>query len=307
MSIRPAMVATLGLQPQVITRALDHLIAGGIEPDIEQVSIVHTRAFRPREPYWPSLEHFVQYLRTTYPTIKAKLVPIIDPEDDRVVYDVESPRYAQLAYTVLFNEIRRIKQGGHRIHGLLAGGRKSMIVYMMLSAQILFSEDDYLWHLFSTKETEEPHVLPEMREKLGIEGRALDESHLVDIPILHLAGFMPQAREMILYSNDPTRAMRLYHKQETIEQLVRLHAFYEQECDEIDREILHLAFSKGKSNREIGEQVGLGEAAVNSRISKMARKFYTPRYHRPLPEWPKHIRPQFYHDLRPLLMHLEGE
>lgn len=285
----PVLVATLGLQPQIITRALDQMLTA-IAPDLGALFLVHTSSFPRNHPHWQSLGQFEAYLQQTYPPLTIEMVPIREA-DGRIVRDVETPDTAELAFRVIFRVMRNLKREGYPLHALIAGGRKSMIVYTMISAQLLFDEADQLWHLFSTVETPDPHVTAANSEK----------SHLIEIPILHLAGLMPMVRELILNSEDPTLAARLYRKHENVEQVVRIERFYRAECDELDRQILHLAY-QGLTNREIGQKIALSEAAVNNRISKMARSFYKPPYFpRPLRPWPTHIRLRLLEDLRPYL------
>lgn len=292
MTIAPALVATLGLAPQIITRALDELLRPDMEPGLGPVYIIHTSAFRKHD-HWPSFAHFTAYLEQTYPRLSFHLVPI-KGKDGRTVYDVETPETAELAFKTVFNIVKQLKREGRRLHGLIAGGRKSMIVYTMISAQLLFDEDDQLWHLFSSQETWEPHVPPDSKA----------QSHLVEIPILHLAGLMPMVRELILNSDDPNRATRLYRKHESVEQIARLQRFYLDECDETDQKILLLA-AKGWGNREIGNTVGLVESRVGTRITKMAHKFYRSKYtSRRLHPWPKHVKLVLLRDLRPFLEQL---
>lgn len=290
----PALVATLGLQPQIVTRALD-LLLDEIEPELASVYIIHTDVLLTRHPHWQSLNHFGAYLAATYPQLSFDFLPI-KSDDGRTVRDVETPDTAELAFKVIFNTVRKLKQAGHPLHGLIAGGRKSMIVYTMISAQLLFDEEDQLWHLFSTLETQDPHVPRGQRDK----------SYLVEIPILHLAGLMPMVRELILNSSDPTRAARLYRKHESVEQIVRLQRFYQEDCDQVDRKILRLAY-KGWGNREIGDAVGLTESPVTNRITNMARRFYRRGYGRPPRPWPKHIKIKLLDDLAPLLRQLEPD
>jgi hypothetical protein len=95
---------------------------------------------------------------------------------------------------------------------------------------------------------------------------------LVEIPVLHLSGFMPMARELILYSNDPTRAIRLYQEQEDIDYVLHLQKIYDT-CDPIDQQILLLRFHNF-SNREVAERVHLGEPAIIQRLHRVADRLY---------------------------------
>jgi CRISPR-associated protein Csx14 len=287
-SSAPALVATLGLQPQIITRSLDAFLTGGIEPQLGEVVIVHTSAFPRQHPHWQSLDEFKQYLKGKYPDMRWRWAPIQD-ESGETVLDVETPDKAELTFRLLYNEVKRVKRTGRRLHGLIAGGRKSMIVYTMVSAQLLFDVEDRLWHLFSTDEGPDPHK----------------PSHLIEIPVMHLAGLMPMVRQLILDSDDPTAAIRLYREHEDVERIIRLREFYES-CDEVDQKILLLAY-RGYAHSQIADEVYLSESRIATRINQVADRFYTTVHGRSLSPYPGHIRLRLLHDMRPFLNKLISE
>jgi CRISPR-associated protein Csx14 len=259
----PALIATLGLQPQVITRALDCLLEK--DPDIIQGTIIHTAAFR-SHPNWPTFETFRRYIETRYEDIDWQWVPIEDG-DGRVLNDVNTPEAAELAFKVIFNATKALKRQGYRLHGLIAGGRKSIIVYSMISAQLLFDVRDKLWHLFSDDENSPNH---ELSRRPHIPSAKL---HLVEIPVLHLAGLMPMVRELILYGDDPTRALRLYQEHDDMERLVQLQRFYD-ECEPVEQRILWLRFHN-LPNADVSERVFLSTSAVHGRLNSIADRFYS--------------------------------
>ena len=239
----PAFIATLGLQPQVITRGLDSLLS--IEPGIERGIIIHTRSYR-SHPDWPPFETFQRYIEAHYATIDWQWIPIQE-ESQEPLADVDTPDSAELAFKIIFNTTKNLKREGFRLHNLIAGGRKSIIVYSMVSAQLIFDVEDKLWHIFSDDEhnrglNTRPHPPPTVQ--------------LVEIPILHLAGLMPMVRELILHSDDPTRALHLYREHEDVERNIHMLRFLREECDVIDRRIMWL-YVKDHSNQQIAQRVSL--------------------------------------------------
>lgn len=285
----PTLIATLGFAPQVITRSLDCILQADIEPQLKQVVIVHTSTFQPREPHWPSFPHFISYLEARYPQLTFIFTPITD-KNGRILYDIDHPDAAEKTFATLFRVIRELKQANCRLHGLISGGRKIMIVYLMVACQLLFGEEDRLWYLFSSQLSWEPHNFAET-------GLSLDR--LVEIPFFHLAATMPMMHALIVDSNDPIAAMRLYRQKQTPGHLHKLQQFY-QSCDAIDQQILLLSH-QGYSQQQIGEQVGLSVSAVTNRLSKAADQFYTHVYGKPLRPRPKHIGRKFVEDMGPFL------
>ena len=279
--------ATLGLQPQIITRALDRLLEQ--DTAVLQATLIYTAAYRPH-PQWPTLRHFQDYLTQKYDTLTWEWIPLQLTPETPILRDVQTPAEAEIAFRVIYRQLRALKQDGWRLQTLIAGGRKSMIVYAMVSAQLLFDPEDHLWHLFSHEEDTTPHVPP-------------TASKLVEIPIFHLGGLMPMVRQLLLNAEDPTLAINLYQEHENVEKVLRLRQFW-QECEPLDQQLIQLAFI-GYSNSQIGEQVGLSDSAVNNRLSAVADRFFrSPAYGKRLTNRPKHIRPLLLHHLRPLLLKL---
>jgi CRISPR-associated protein Csx14 len=280
----PTLVATVGHAPQVVTRALDWLIQPDVEPNLAHLVLVHTRSYNAERSHWPSFEHFVAYLENHY-AISVQLAPIQD-SDGRTILDTNSVKEAEFTFNTIFNAVRELKRERRRMHGLIAGGRKNMVIYMMLAAQLLFHEEDRLWHLFSEPESQAPH------------DRAA--STLIEIPVFQLATTMPMMHALIVESHDPAAAMRLYRREVTPNQLRKLQAFYYEACDQLERDILRFAY-RGMSNDQIGEAIGLAGSSVSRRVSEMADRFYTAHYGGVLRHRPKHIRQRLLDDLRPLL------
>lgn len=256
----PAYVATLGLQPQVLTRALDQLLQ--IEPGIELATVIHTSAFRPH-PAWPTFAHFQEYMAQRYANIGWEWIPI-ERSGETPLDDVDTPYGAEVAFQVIYNVTRDLKRRGYRLHSLIAGGRKSIIVYSVISAQLLFDANDRLWHIFS----EDEH-----HRELGLRPHVEDRLvQLVEIPVLYVSRVAPLVRELILYSDDPARAVRFYREHEDVELLIRMQRFFD-ECDPIDQQIILLRF-QGMPNLAVAENVHLSDSAVTNRLKNVAERFY---------------------------------
>lgn len=255
-----AFIATLGLMPQIITRALDRLRP--LEPLLKHAVIIHTAEYRPHS-LWPTLADFRAYLEKTYAPLTIELVPIAR-RGEPTLRDVESPAHAEVAFQVIYNATRELKRAGYRLHSLIAGGRKSIIIYSVLSAQLLFDGQDKLWHIFSEDE---------YNRELGLRAHVPDHvTQLAEIPVLYVSRLAPMMRELILHSEDPTRAMRIFDEQEDVEKLAYLQRFYN-ECDEDDQKILLLRYQEN-TNAVVARRVSLSESAVSNRIRAVAERYF---------------------------------
>lgn len=257
----PAFIATLGLMPQVITRGLDSLLKH--ESTIRRATLIYTGSYR-AHPNWPTFQAFQNDLTRHYDFIEWDWVPL-QQEGQPILMDVDDHQSTEIAFRVIFQATKALKAEGYRLHSLIAGGRKSIIVYSMISAQLLFDPFDQLWHIFSDDERD--------REK-GLRPH-VDASviHLAPIPVMHLGGLMPMVRELLLHDSDPTRAMHMYREHHDIERTMQLHRFYES-CDPLDKYILWLRF-KNHPNKEIADKVYLGEPAIINRLRRVAEAFYS--------------------------------
>lgn len=288
-----AFIATLGLQPQIVTRALDKLLV--IDPEISQGTIIYTATYR-FHPHWDTFERFQKHLKNEYKNIAWKWVPIQESEKTPILADVNTRKASELAFKVIFNETRELKRQGYRLHKLLAGGRKSVTVYSMVSAQLLFDLQDKLWHIFSDdehhpNEGRRPHV-------------PLTSIQLLEVPLLHLAGLMPMVRELLLHTDDPARAIGAITEHDDKEYLLQLHRFYD-ECEPIDQLLLWYRF-RGVSNTEIVARVHVHEATIIRRLKKVAKRFYQdPVFGSRYTEMPEKPHQAILIALRPVLLHIE--
>jgi len=289
-----AFVATLGLQPQIITRALDQLRPR--EPRLELAVILHTAEYRPHAE-WPTLADFSAYLSRTYAPLRVELTLLQQP-GEAPLRDVVSPADAEVAFRVIYNVTRDLKRRGYRLHSLIAGGRKSIIIYSVLSAQLLFDAQDKLWHIFSRDEYERDQFDREMGQRPHVPD---DVVHLVEVPVLFVSRVAPLIRELILHSDDPTRAVRIFEEHEDAEALAYLQRFFN-ECDPGDRRILLLRY-QGVTNSRIAAQLGYSESAVSNRLRAVAeRYFHDPRAGRSrYAELPPNPQVAILAELRPIL------
>lgn len=255
-----AFVATLGLFPQVITRSLDWLLAHDIVP--ARAIIIHTSAYREHRD-WPTFAVFQTYLQQHYPDIRFDFAPIVD-HDGRFLEDVNTPHDTEVAFRVIYNITRELKREDYQIHSLIAGGRKSIIIYTVLSAQLLYDANDRLWHIFS-----EDEYHPELGLRPHVPAGIVD---LSEIPVLYVSRVAPYIRELILHSDDPTYAVRAFEQQEDADRLARLQRFFS-ECDETDQQIL-LRRHRGELNSTVARHVHLSESAVSNRLNKVAERYF---------------------------------
>ncbi|MFQ5859331.1 MAG: CRISPR-associated ring nuclease, partial [Anaerolineae bacterium] len=211
---REVLIATLGTRPEVITLALDLLLQ---DYPIDHVVVIHTaRSFMPigrallrLEKEFPGRSRYAHAgIPCTCETVELKV-------DGQPFEDIATKEQAGAAFTAIYRQVQKHKQAGHRIHLSIAGGRKSMSVYGMAVAQLLFDAEDRLWHILSHPTFEESDAMHTDRP---------EDVQLVRIPVLPYTYFVP-ALPALLIAEDPMSAVERQQNLLTLEQRKRRHEF----------------------------------------------------------------------------------
>lgn len=255
---REVLIATLGTEPQVVTLVLDELLKR--RHGIHRVVVVHTDGrYNPIRQSLMQLkeeEHYYkrQRVQFTYEVIRA---------NGRSPRDIETEEDAGAAFRTLYHVTRREKRTGNRVHLSIAGGRKVMAVYGMTVAQLLFDENDCVWHLLSEPLVKKMHADED------------DRVILIPVPVLPRIIISPITGDLLL-TEDPWLAIKRYREIRETEEWLKLREFVERELTDTERKVLELLVRYGMSNKEIATQLDCREKTVANHISQIIRKC---RYH----------------------------
>src|SRR5690606_18883394 len=106
--------------------------------------------------------------------------PILTPDGPirDVLSDAEARAYLDTFYLALLER----KQQNATVHLNVAGVRKLMTMYAMVAAQLLFDEDDRLWHLYTAAE---------VIRRGNFWPQPGDETKLVAVPVLRWGPVAP--------------------------------------------------------------------------------------------------------------------
>jgi CRISPR-associated Csx14 family protein len=193
---REVLVATLGIQPQVVTLAVN-LLAEDEGIEVDEVYVVHTAAER-------RVGEALERLRAEFPDGRAYRGrrclycprPIFTP-DGRPVRDIRTEEDAHSTFHTIYRVVLEQKQAGKRIHLSVAGGRNSMVIYGAAMAQIIFDADDRLWHIVSTTEFERTDLMHR---------RSPFDAVLAQTPVLRWSMVSPVLTALVR-EQDPFRAV----------------------------------------------------------------------------------------------------
>jgi CRISPR-associated protein (TIGR02584 family) len=271
---RPTVyIATLGNAPQVITLALDQLLPK--HPFVE-VCVIHTDDTPDQElprMKFSNMHETIQQLDRQFQNLRPRQEGVgekvwtadyrlgsryyqfayrrvlIQREEQKPgqlatytpVKDVETESNSQAAFRTIFRVVQRYKEQRAIIHFNLAGGRKSMSVFAMSAAQILFTPGDKLWHVVSQNQ---------LMETRAMHDTADGESYrLVPIPFVSVSTLNP-VLGMLISSNDPYDIVQAQENYLHLMDLQRKEKFL-RELDFDERQIL-LGVAQGLNNEEIG-------------------------------------------------------
>jgi len=168
-TIPATLVATLGVEPQVVTIALDRLLLEGFP--IDEVVVVYTSNSRV-EAAWNVLD--AEFGAGVYPGLRLRGAPVLAGEGP--VEDFRHSGHLRALLGTLYREVRAVRENGRSVHLLVSGGRKVMGIMAMVVAQLLFGPEDMAWHLI----TEGWQPGDTRRLHLAFD----EESRLVAVPVL---------------------------------------------------------------------------------------------------------------------------
>lgn len=229
------LIVTLGAEPQVVTLALDALLA--LQEPISRVVVVHTAADRP--PIDASMRtlqaEFVEY---KYYGNQLLFVPHILADSAGPLADIATASEIEAAFQNFYTLLRQYKHAGCRLHLSIAGGRKTMALFAMAAAQIWFDAADRVWHLVSDRRL--------------VESRRLHAAHpsdvsLIPVPVAHWGRMTPDDR-------------------------VRARHFIEHVLTPAERELTTILVREGLSNSALARQLGKSPKTIANQLTSIYNK-----------------------------------
>lgn len=249
------LIATLGSEPQVVTLALDLLLMKGYE--IREVIVVHTVAEIVRQAVARLEQEFrgKQGPRLRPVRIEGGDGPVID-----IVRESDTAALLRTLYQVVLAE----KRAGRLVHLCIAGGRKPMAVYGMVVAQLLFDEDDRVWHLLS--EGWQPGDERVMHVRPG------DRVWLVPVPVLRWSSVSPVLTELAR-REDPWEAIQAQRAIREAEDWRRKREFVDRWLTPAEREVVRLV-CQGLDNAAVARRLGKREKTVANQLTAVYKKLH---------------------------------
>jgi CRISPR-associated protein Csx14 len=247
------LVATLGGQPQIVTFALDALLARG-EP-ITDVYLIHLSLTNPRTRQ--ALNRLQQefpndYYAHTNRRCRLRRAPV--GVNGVELTDIRTAADAEVAWQSIRTLIADLKNEGRRLHLCLSGGRRMLALLAMSAAALLCDHQDRIWHMYTPEET-----LQRVRDGAMMHVTPADGVQLIQAPIVPWGAYFPALRALAQTSLQAVQ-----------EQLRRVAAIDEPQCRQVwerlsprQRDVLR-AFAKGMRPDEVAASLCITLNTVNT-------------------------------------------
>lgn len=180
------MVATLGGQPQVVTLALDALLARS--ENIREVIVLYLAGSRVNRALARLTAEFVNDQYAGRPC-RLRAMPIRAGLDK--LLDIQSNAEAEATQVMLRDLIIALKNERHHLHLCLSGGRRIMALVMMSVALVNLSYRDRVWHLYTPDEFQ-----TRARDGAMMHAQPEDRVRLLQVPLSPLGTHFPALQRL---------------------------------------------------------------------------------------------------------------
>ncbi len=250
------LIATLGSKPQIITLTLDLLRDQQITP--VEVVVVHTS--RQRLITASALARLQADLQVHYPQIAYRSLELSDGVQP--LQDVMAPQEVEAAFRALYAEVRSAKLQDRSVHLVIAGGRRTLTVFGMATAHLLFDETDRLWHLSSQ---------PELEEAGRMHAEPNEWARLIPIPVV-LWGRLSPVFEELSNVADPFEAAERLRRFRLREKWDAARIFVLGSLSGAEQRVVELLVREGLTNAEIADRLSLSSRTIERHLDEVYSK-----------------------------------
>jgi CRISPR-associated protein Csx14 len=251
MSDDRTLVVTMGGQAQVVTFALDWLLAQG--ESIREVVVVHLSPGDARTSRALS-QVAAEFSGDRYrgEPCRLRLVPIRRGSDR--LADIRDEADADATWQTVYHLLASLKAQGHALHLCIAGGRRIMGLLTLSAAMLLCGHHDRVWHMYTPAT-----FLERVQEGAIMHARPEDGVRLIQVPMVPWGAYFPALRDL---AQPPAQVIAaqtawLDESERAACRTVLDH------LTERQREVLHL-LAAGHSPQAVAERLNISLTTVNS-------------------------------------------
>jgi len=185
------------------------------------------------------------------------------PRANGPVEDILSEAEAWALVRTLYRTIRLARQLGQPVHLSITSGRKTMAVYGMVAAQLLFGEQDRVWQMVSSRRLEAGDK--------SLHAAPGEQVQVISVPVVRWADAATAAA--LLEVEDPWDALQRQQSLTQREAARRRKEFLEHYLTPKERELTLLLVQEGLDNSGLARRLGKREQTVANQLTKIYRKF----------------------------------
>lgn len=244
------MLATLGGQPQVVTFALDALLARGI--GVDEVVVVHPAGERYRRALRRLAEEFPG---DRYQGRPCRLRSVVIKRQGQLLPDICSTADVEVVWQAIHGLVGELKEAGVRLHLVLAGGRRLMALMAISAALLHLQHGDRVWHLFTPDDVQE-----RVRDGAVLHVRPEDGVELIEVPLAPLGAYLPGIRPLLAAS--PSQIWAWQTRVLDAQDQERCRQVWEQLTPQ-QRQVLR-ELAKGHTRQQAAERLSVSVKTIDS-------------------------------------------
>lgn len=252
---KPAMmIATLGGQAQVITFALDALLARGVT--ISELIVLHLDdpAGRTRRAL---AQLSTEFTDDCYQGQRLRFRPFPIRIGREIMVDIYDEVDSNAVWEVVHGLIADLKRGQHTLHVCISGGRRILGLLTMSAAMLHFGHQDTLWHMYTPDE-----LRRQSRDGTMMHLPADCGFRLIRVPMMPWGSYFPVLRQLARPEGDvadvlagPRELMDAGERTRCASVLAQLTG---------RQEAVLRAFAQGCSPQEVAERLHITLKTVDS-------------------------------------------
>lgn len=252
-TLESTLVCTMGGQAQVVTFALDALLARGER--VCEVVVLHlsprvdprvTRALAQLSAEFAADHYAGQHCRFRPMPIQVRR---------QMLNDIRDEAAADATWTAVHALISDLKVQGCHLHLCIAGGRRIMGLLAMSAAMLHFGHHDRLWHLYTPRE-----FLERAHDGTILHARLEDGVRLIQVPMMPWGAYFPVLRSLAQATPGEVLAVqgRIMDAAERTRCQQVLNALTPRQVDVLR------TFAAGKSPQDVAEALDITLKTVDS-------------------------------------------
>jgi hypothetical protein len=176
--------------------------------------------------------------------------------------DVDTADGSAVAFKAIYQAVRAEKLAERRVHLSIAGGRKTMSVFGLAAAQMLFDQSDRLWHLVSYG-----RLLDEKR----MHAQPGDDLSLVEIPVILWSAVSPVLTDL-REVDDPFVAVERQRNLKVQEAIDEARAFVLGALSPAEKLAIDLLVREGLTDPQIAERLNLSKRTIEKQTGEARAK-----------------------------------